>query len=326
MTTRIEFAAYIVLLLALPLACSSPDGPQPITNEPGETEAERQARLDSEAEYQKEQEAEEAARVAALERKELFCTGWAELACKGALSCHPSLTEEILTTCQTRERNKCVDRMPEDWNDEGATACFEAGAQYACEIPLEEFFIKNCGAVLGDGAAVEGEDCAADVSCAVGLYCEKGENDGSCRGSCAVPAKLGEDCEDTQCKSGLDCTWSTDSGGFKVARCAQKSAAPAPTVTCEPYQFLTESGACLLQALPGGNCRGDYNVPCLYSSCDANSGTGTCKYLPNNAGKSCSDQSQCAGAGRCLADFDGQNGRCTGSSRTCYADHPLMLR
>lgn len=322
----IEFRIFGALLVgAIAWGCSEKDDSDDESQAPvySETEEEREARLAEQAEFDKMRAEEEAARLKAKEEKEAYCVEWAALSCKANFGCHPELTLEMMERCESVQRVKCNARMSPGWDKDAAAKCFEKASEYDCSIPLDEFFSENCGDVLGDGLALEGESCRATVSCAEGLYCEKGSERGSCNGTCARPVGYGGDCSKFDCEPELACVWGTNVDGFKAATCSVPSN-QIEEKTCAPHQFLSEDdGTCRSQALPGGNCGGLYSVPCINSYCRDDD---ICAPVTTTIGAGCSDQSDCLASGsRCLAENDGSNARCTGGYRTCYDEHPLTL-
>jgi len=242
---------------------------------------------------------------------------------RAALSCNQSLaltntsdTPSLAETCSQAYANlSCSDAFqnnPPKACQHGAgplTAGSPCGTSGQCASNVCVTGTNGCGTC--GTAATAGAACKASSDCGAGLVCAA---DASANLRCVAPAGSGQDCNDTPCQVGLQCTGA--SGAKKCATPLAAGSACDPTVQpcdgaagfycnplqkrCSPIKFAAAGAPCGYDTATGDL------TSCSQGFCSQPLGQGTC--IGDAADGAACDTTNGPG---CLPPATCNNGTCT---------------
>jgi hypothetical protein len=218
-----------------------------------------------------------------------LCDGYARACCKLQICFNPGQSA-LEDGCVEAVRERCDDGVfgPVDTHVRPGNLSYSADAAGACLAPYLAATCEGLGEVTGApaieceqvfvGSLAAGEACDFDQMCAGDLFC-KPSSEGTCPGTCAARAKLGEACNESRqlCDKDLVCTGFGDREGTCVAAEVARDAACELLLQCPSGQFCDDDlGRCRDLIAQGEACPGFGCVRGL--NCNGN--PGTCEPLP----------------------------------------------
>jgi hypothetical protein len=202
-----------------------------------------------------------------------LCDGYARACCKLQICFNPE-QDALAQGCVEAVRERCDDGLfgPVNTHVTPGAVTYSADAAGACLTPFLQASCDGLSAVTGSpaiacgevfvGTKKVGEGCDFDQMCEGELFC-KPASDGTCPGTCAVRAAVGEPCNGLRqlCADGSTCTGFGDRDGSCVVSEVARDGACELGLQCPDGQFCdTGVGRCLDfltkgQACPGFGCQ-----------------------------------------------------------------------